>query len=155
VKRTLPVVQPEQKLVECTDCGRCCTYVGISINGPTSARYATDVLWYLYHENTYVYRDGDGEWSLHFESRCKQLGDDLLCRIYADRPHICRGFDHLTCEVNDSADEGTCTFRQPAEFLAWLREKKPKLAAKIEQGFVPKALRAAARRAPRRARRER
>jgi Fe-S oxidoreductase len=41
-------------LVRCTECGRCCTYVGVGINPPTSARHATDVLWYLYHEGVYA-----------------------------------------------------------------------------------------------------
>ncbi len=136
---SLPVLG-HQRAVECTECGRCCTYVGVGVNPPTSARHASDVLWYLYHEGVYVYVDGDGEWSVHFEARCRNLGDDLLCRIYVDRPHICRGFDSRSCEVNDQAP-ASLTFREPAEFLAWLRERRPRLHAKLEQGFVPKALR--------------
>ena len=31
-------------LVACTECAKCCTYVGVGINTPTTARYATDVL---------------------------------------------------------------------------------------------------------------
>ncbi len=145
----LPVLNDHQELrrVECTECGRCCTYLGIGINPPRSARYATDILWYLYHEHVYVYVDGGGEWSVHFEARCRNLGDDLLCRIYAERPHICRGFDNRTCEVNDRA-HASRTFRTPAEFLTWLRERRPKLLAKIESGFVPKPLRQGPRTAP-------
>ena len=138
----LPVVQLERPLVECTDCGRCCTYVGVGINAPDSPRHATDVLWYLYHEGVYVYVDGEGEWSVHFEARCRNLGPDLRCGVYLDRPHICRTFDNRTCEVNDPVHD-TLTFREPAEFLAWLRETKPRLFAKIEKGFVPRALRPA------------
>jgi Fe-S-cluster containining protein len=130
----------EERVVECTECGRCCTYVGIGINPPTSARHATDVLWYLYHEGVYVYVDGAGEWSVHFEARCRNLGDDLLCRIYVDRPHICRGFDSRVCEVNDRA-HASLTFREPPEFLSWLRERRPRLYAKLEHGFVPQPLR--------------
>ena len=136
----LPVIQLERPLVECTECGRCCTYVGVGIHAPRSSRDATDVLWYLYHENVYVYVDGNGEWSVHFEARCRNLGEDLRCGVYAERPHICRGFDNRTCEVNDPAHD-TLTFRQPAEFLSWLRERKPRLYAKIEKTHVPKALR--------------
>jgi Fe-S-cluster containining protein len=136
----LPVLG-EERAVACTECGRCCTYVGIGINPPTSARHATDVLWYLYHEGVYVYVDGEGEWSVHFEARCRNLGDDLLCRIYVDRPHICRGFDSRSCEVNDQ-DHRSLTFREPAQFLAWLLQKRPRLHEKLEHGFVPKSLRA-------------
>jgi Fe-S-cluster containining protein len=134
------VVQKEPEPVECTDCGKCCTYVGVGIETPRRARYATDILWYLYHENVYVYVDGDGEWSVHFEARCRNLGDDLLCRIYEQRPHICRGFDNTTCEVNDHVHD-SLTFHQPAEFLAWLRENRPKVYAKVDKRFLPPALR--------------
>jgi Fe-S-cluster containining protein len=144
----LTVLPEERPLVECTDCGRCCTYVGVGINAPTSPRYATDILWYLYHEKVYVYVDGEGEWSVHFEARCRNLGPDLRCAVYVDRPHICRGFDNRTCEVNDPVHD-SLTFREPAEFLDWLRGRKPRLLARIEKRFVPKALRPRAEATPR------
>jgi len=144
----LTLLVPDRPLVECTECGKCCTYVGVGINAPSRPRYATDVLWYLYHEGVYVYADGQGEWSVHFEARCRNLGPDLLCRVYADRPHICRGFDNRTCEVNDTSHHAL-TFREPGEFLAWLRANKPRVYAKIASGFVPPALRQPASTAPR------
>ena len=136
----LPVVALERPLVQCTECGRCCTYVGVGINPPASPRHATDILWYLYHEGVYVYVDGEGEWSVHFAARCRHLGPDLRCGVYAERPHICRTFDNRTCEVNDPAHE-SLTFREPAEFLEWLRASRPRIYARIEKGFVPRALR--------------
>jgi Fe-S-cluster containining protein len=125
-------------LVPCTECAKCCTYVGVGINTPTTARFATDVLWYLYHESTYVYVDGDGEWSVHFEARCRNLGDDLLCRIYEDRPHVCRSFDNKTCEVNSDQGEAH-TFREPRDFLEWLKTNKPRVYRTIAKKYVPKA----------------
>jgi Fe-S-cluster containining protein len=136
----LPVIRDEPALVECTECAKCCTYVGVGIETPDRARYATDILWYLYHENVYVYVDGEGEWSVHFEARCRNLGDDLLCRIYEQRPHICRGFDNTSCEVNDHVHD-SLTFRHPTEFLDWLRENRPKVYAKVKKRFLPPALR--------------
>jgi hypothetical protein len=140
----LPVVRDEsdRKLVSCTECAKCCTYVGVGINAPASARYATDILWYLYHEKVHVYVDGAGEWSVHFETRCRNLAPDLRCGIYADRPPICRGFDNRTCEVNDPADS-TLTFREPVEFLSWLRKRRPRVYARIDGRFIPEALRRA------------
>ena len=55
----LRMLTPPPALLPCTECGQCCTYVGIGINAPTTPRFATDILWYLYHERLYVYRDGD------------------------------------------------------------------------------------------------
>ncbi len=138
----LSVLRPaQQALVPCTECGRCCTYVGVGINAPTTARLATDVLWYLYHDSVSVYADDDGEWSVLFETRCRNLRDDLRCEIYAERPHICRSFDNRSCEVN-APSERSLTFREPAEFLAWLEAKRPRLHAKLARGFVPGAARA-------------
>ena len=138
----LPVVRDGPGLVECTSCGRCCTYVGIAINPPSRPRWATDVLWYLYHEDVSVYRDGAGEWSVHFETRCRNLGPDLRCGVYRERPHICRGFDNRSCEVNQPA-AGAISFREPRAFLDWLRAERPRVYARIEAGHVPGFLRAA------------
>jgi hypothetical protein len=53
--------------------------------------------------------------------------------------------------VNDPVHD-TLTFREPAEFLDWLRERRPRLYAKIEKGHVPKALRPRPEATPRTAR---
>ena len=126
-------------LVGCLDCARCCTYVGIGIHSPHRPRYATDVLWYLYHAGVYVYRDGDGEWSVHFETRCRNLAPNNMCRIYEKRPHICRDFDNTTCEVNCNEGEAL-TFTEPGAFLEWLRKEKPKVYATVRKNYLPKEL---------------
>ncbi len=126
----LPMAQPDPSPgVACTQCGRCCTYLAVGINAPTTARLATDILWYLYHHGVSVYRDGGGEWSVQFATRCSHLGSDLQCRIYATRPHICRGFDEKTCEVNDPV--GGLLFTRPEEFLEYLAERRPRLHRSI------------------------
>ena len=136
-------------LVECTECARCCTYVAVGINAPTTPRLATDVLWYLYHESVYVYRDDDGEWSVVFETRCRNLGEDRRCGVYAERPHICRGFDNRSCEVNAPSDEAL-TFREPARVPRLARERRGRACTRrIEAGFVPEPLRARPRAQPR------
>jgi uncharacterized protein len=132
----LPVLQAKQPLVPCTQCARCCRYVGVGINAPTTPRLATDVLWYLYHEQVSIYRDEQGEWSVMFETRCRKLRDDLLCGVYEARPHICRSFDNTTCDVN-APGARALTFNEPAEFLEWLRAKRPRVYAKLEGRFTP------------------
>jgi putative zinc- or iron-chelating protein len=137
--KPLPVLPSAgQGLVPCTECGRCCTYVAVGINAPTTPRYATDILWYLYHEAVSVFRDADGEWAVLFETRCRNLQDDLRCAVYAERPHICRAFDNTGCEVN--APGGMQVFRHPAEFLSYLERKRPKLYRTVSRKYVPPAL---------------
>jgi Fe-S-cluster containining protein len=139
VKVPLPMAPAEH--VPCTRCAKCCTYVGVGINAPNSLRYATDVLWYLYHENVSVHLDGDGEWTVIFEARCRNLRDDLLCGVYEQRPHVCRAFDDTSCEVN--APDGGKSFTEPREFLDWLAARKPGLFRRLSEKYVPPGLGAA------------
>jgi Fe-S-cluster containining protein len=144
LKKLLPLrmaepAAPPRVLKICTECGKCCTYVSVGINAPNSVGNATDMLWYLYHENVSLYRDGDGEWSVVFETRCRNLKPDLLCAVYEDRPPICRDFDNTTCEVNDP--EGGLEIRTPEELVAYLRERRPKIFRKIEEKYLPPHLR--------------
>ncbi len=134
MSRPVPLpVRPAPLLVPCTQCARCCTYVAVGIDAPRGLRAATDILWYLYHDQVSVYCDGDGEWSVVFETRCSHLRADLLCGIYDRRPHICRTFDNTTCEVNA---EGGQTFREPAEFVAWLEKHRPAVRRRLAD-FLP------------------
>lgn len=139
-KIPLPMISetPAAPLVPCLECGKCCTYVAVGINAPTTPRTATDILWYLYHQGVSVYRDHDGEWAVMFDARCRHLQDDLLCAVYADRPHICRAFDNTGCEVNSPG--GMTVYRQPAEFLGYLKEKRPKVYEAVAKKYLPKAL---------------
>ena len=132
--RVLPAQKPDPP-VHCVECGRCCTYVAVGINAPRTLRFATDVLWYLYHENVSVHLDADGDWAVVFDSRCRNLQDDLHCAVYEQRPHICRGFDETGCEVNDP-DHRDKVFRAPAEFLEYMREAHPRLHARLLKQFT-------------------
>jgi len=131
----VPLPMAPSILVECTQCAKCCTYVGVGINTPRNVRYATDILWYLYHENVSVHLDGEGDWMVIFESRCKKLQDDLLCGVYENRPVVCREFDNRSCEVN--APGRGQTFTEPRQFLDWLKANKPGLHLRVARKYVP------------------
>ena len=139
MSRSLPVLPTPgaSGLVECTDCAKCCTYVAVGINPPTRARWATDILWYLYHEGVSVYRDGDNEWCVQFEARCRQLAHNRLCKIYPNRPHICRSFDNRSCEVNEPG--GGLLFETPDQFLDYMKRQRPRLYQRIALQHVPPA----------------
>jgi hypothetical protein len=141
VKRPVPLrlAVPEPPLTVCTECGKCCTYVCVGVNPPDSVRRATDMLWYLYHDGVSIYRDGAGEWSVVFETRCRHLRPDLLCAIYEHRPEICRKFDNRSCEVNDPG--GGLSLETPEQFLDYLRVRRPRLLRKIEATYLPPAMR--------------
>jgi hypothetical protein len=133
----LPMIADPPR-VACTSCGKCCTYVSVGINEPKTLRFACDVLWYLYHDGLAVYRDGEGEWSVVIETRCRHLGADLLCAVYEKRPVICREFDDTSCEVN--APGGGLTFDRPEAFLHYLRGWRPALYRRVLKDHVPEPL---------------
>jgi Fe-S-cluster containining protein len=134
----LPVVQdaPKPDRVSCLQCARCCTYVAVGINPPTTPRRATEIIWHLYHQGVSVCRDEAGEWYVQFEARCKNLGEGNLCSVYLNRPHICRAYSDEACEVN-APQAGLIEFKEPGTFLEYLSRKRPKVYRAIESTYVP------------------
>jgi uncharacterized protein len=139
VSRTvsLPIVAGNPR-TECTDCAKCCTYVAAGIEPPDTIVDAGSMLWYLYHPGVSVYHDGNGDWSVVFESRCTHLRKDKLCGIYETRPPICRDFDNTTCDVNEPG-EGL-EFFKPEEFLSWLSVAKPRIFRVFRDKYMHQAL---------------
>ena len=137
-KVNLPVIQeaPVPGHVSCLQCARCCTYVAVGINAPTTPKLATEVLWHLYHQGVSVCRDEAGEWYVQFEARCRNLGEGNLCSVYLNRPHICRAYDDQACEVN-APQKGLIEFKEPKHFLEYLRVKRPKVYKTIAAKYVP------------------
>jgi Fe-S-cluster containining protein len=122
----------------CTECGHCCTYVAVEIDRPSRLKWATQIFWFLSRPGVSVHRDDDDEWLVQFEARCSHLRADLMCDIYPHRPHICREFDEMGCEVNAP---GGRMFHTQEEFMAYLAEARPKVYAKMEAGFLPPEMR--------------
>ncbi len=137
-KLNLPVLQetPAPGHVSCLQCAKCCTYVAVGINAPTTPKLATEVLWHLYHQGVSVCRDEAGEWYVQFEARCRNLGEGNLCAVYLNRPHICRAYDDRVCEVN-APQKGLIEFKDPKHFLEYLSVKRPKVYRAIAAKYVP------------------
>ncbi len=137
----LPVIQdaPPADRVSCLQCAKCCTYVAVGINAPTTPKLATEILWHLYHRGVSVSRDEAGAWYVQFEARCRYLGQGNLCEVYLNRPHICRAYDDQSCEVN-APQAGQIDFTEPTQFLDYLSRKRPKVYRAIEKLHVPPAL---------------
>ncbi len=139
-KVNLPVLAeaPAPSRVSCLQCARCCTYVAVGINAPTTPKLATEILWHLYHQGVTVCRDDAGEWYVQFEARCKNLGPGNMCEVYLNRPHICRAYDDQTCEVN-APQIDLIEFKEPSQFLDYLRAKRPRVFKAIQHKYVPLA----------------
>lgn len=119
----------------CEQCGLCCTYLAIEIDGPTSVKRATELLWYLYHQDVSLYLNDD-DWMIQFETTCRHLTADRRCGVYATRPHICREFSEKECEVN-TGDDGQ-TFYNVASFMEYLKKAKPRIYALVMKDYAPR-----------------
>jgi Fe-S-cluster containining protein len=119
---------------DCSHCGLCCTYLAIEIDGPTTVKRATELLWYLYHEDVSIYVNED-DWMVQFETRCRYLTVDRKCGIYATRPHICREFSEQECEVN-TGDDGH-TFYNATQFMEHLKQTRPRVWTLVNRSFAP------------------
>jgi Fe-S-cluster containining protein len=135
-KLQLPVLaQPKAGgKFDCSQCGLCCTYLAIEIDGPTSVKRATELLWYLYHQDVSLYVNDDS-WMVQFETTCRHLTADRRCGVYATRPHICREFSEQDCEVN-TGDDGQ-TFYTVAAFMDYLKKAKPRIHKLVMKDYAP------------------
>jgi Fe-S-cluster containining protein len=118
----------------CSECGLCCTYLAIEIDGPTTVKRATELLWYLYHQHVSLYLNDDS-WMVQFETTCHHLTEDRKCGIYATRPHICREFSEQECEVN-TGDDGQ-TFYSATTFMEYLKQARPRVYALVMKDYAP------------------
>jgi Fe-S-cluster containining protein len=130
----LPILSETRRQVPCLTCALCCTYVAVEIDGPSSVRAATDILWYLYHGGVSIYVDDDG-WMVQIDTRCRHLGDDNKCGVYETRPIMCRSYDEKSCEVN--ADEVGVTLHSAAEYLEYLKTHHKRIHTLIAKRYVP------------------
>ncbi|MFP4055575.1 MAG: YkgJ family cysteine cluster protein [Candidatus Brocadiia bacterium] len=109
------------KETPCQRCdGKCCRYFALEIDEPTTRRDFDDIRWYLCHEGTRVFVE-DGDWYLEIQSRCRHLGPDNRCRIYARRPAVCREHSTENCEGNSLEfdwDLEFCTDEDVARYMA-------------------------------------
>lgn len=89
----------EQQQNVCThECrARCCRYITTSIDAPRAANDWDEIRWWLAHAGTSVTKDNDG-WMLQVQTPCRYLGEDLRCRIYADRMIACAEHSSDDCE---------------------------------------------------------
>jgi Fe-S-cluster containining protein len=122
----LPLIQKDATH-PCFNCARCCTYVAVEIDGPTTPREYDYIVWYLSHPDVSVFVDWNGDWFVKFETRCRNLTAQGLCAIYETRPVLCRDFDWRDCEMH--VPEGPTDkwlFEDAESFLAWLEKQRPK-----------------------------
>jgi hypothetical protein len=135
--KTPPGAAPEPALLPlvkqsdhpCHGCAKCCLYVAIEIDSPTSL---TEYDW-------------EGQWYVKFDTRCMNLTPNGLCGIYERRPAICKDFDWRECENHMTPEEGPpdkWLWETADAFLAWFEKQRPK-AFRRYRAYMKKKHRAA------------
>ncbi len=110
----------------CDRCeARCCRYFALEIDRPVTPEDHEKVRWYLVHEGTSVWVD-EGRWFLEMRNACRHLGADSACRIYENRPRICREYGAPPspdrCEFFEEDLAFDLRFDDAEAFDAWSRE---------------------------------
>lgn len=80
--------------------GKCCRYFSLPIDEPTTWDDFDSIRWYLAHGQTMIYVD-KAQWYLLVMSRCKYLSSEDRCKIYLNRPKICREYTTNDCEYDN------------------------------------------------------
>ena len=109
----------------CTECGgRCCKYVAIGMDKPSTKKDYDNIRWYLLHENINVFIDHDGNWFTEFRTDCSVQNSNHGCNIYVQRPEICKGHGNAEgeCEFYDYPYKEY--FSVEKDFLNYLKKKK-------------------------------
>jgi uncharacterized protein len=85
----------------CAHCNaRCCRYFALPIDTPETWAEFDYIRWFLMHDRAAMFCE-DGDWYLLVNTPCRHLGDDNLCRNYANRPRVCRDYKTVNCEYED------------------------------------------------------
>ena len=109
----------------CTGCTRCCETVSIEIDAPRSPWEYDQWIWVLHHRTLELYVEKPERWLLHIEAPCEQLDARGRCRIYEDRPVLCREYDPRGCERRAPLSDVAAWFKTAADMERWLQEKRP------------------------------
>lgn len=136
---SLPTIEkaPDPSEV-CPPCGKCCRYVAVGVDPPTSVGRVSTLLWILYHRGLSVYESHEGDWFLLVPALCEHLRPDGLCGVYESRPLICRDYEVDGCEGTSAEPAEKTRFDDGAALLRWLKERKKALWARCEAaGIVP------------------
>ncbi|MDH5542513.1 MAG: YkgJ family cysteine cluster protein [Nitrospinota bacterium] len=116
---------------DCSKCDKCCTYLNITVDKPTSVKDVKNLLWYVYHENCDLNLDEDGGWSVVFHNRCDMLDRHGLCSVYERRPSICSQFSSNNCHGLDFGNSVKEFFPTGKKLISYFSRKRGALFKKF------------------------
>lgn len=116
-------VPPEVNKDLCEGCTICCEHVALEIDEPEDKEDFETIMWYVMHENVWVYiADEDEGWYLEFKARCRSLDGKGLCKVHRKRPAICREYSQDSCEKHSEGSPYKVLFKEPEQVVEWVRK---------------------------------
>ena len=107
----------------CGKCTKCCEYINIPLDMPTTEEEFDNILWYLLHKNVYVWIGKQNKWYVRFNTPCRPLKKGR-CEEYSARPMLCREYCQKICEKHRPAKDEKRAFHTREELLAYLKKKR-------------------------------
>lgn len=109
---------------DCEGCAKCCYNVIVEFDKPSSKEDFDEIKWKVSHENVQVYIDDDNSWNVEFITKCKELDEKGLCKIYDKRPRICRDHEPDNCIENGEGDYFKRMFKTIQDVEDFMNERK-------------------------------
>jgi Fe-S-cluster containining protein len=121
---------PDELAARCQrECqARCCRYITVQIDAPKNGRDLDEISWWLAHREVSVYVESR-RWHLEVRTPCRNLSDENLCVIYADRPDVCRSYKTEACEY-PARPHHTLQFDGRDDFEYWREGQRKRRNAK-------------------------
>ena len=107
----------------CAGCFLCCTYVTIEIDDPKTVEDIDALFWYIDHGLT-VFIDHENDWLVEVRRKCDYLTPEGLCKIYEDRPIVCRDHEPDDCEKHGEGDVHKHLFANRKMLCDFLKKKE-------------------------------
>jgi Fe-S-cluster containining protein len=99
----------------------CCRYIVKKIEPPRTRLDWDELYWFLCHDKVSVYIE-ERKWYLLVNVPCMHLTRNSRCRVYPNRPDVCRMHEAENCEYTGELDFQV--FMERPEDLIRLMEKR-------------------------------
>ncbi len=108
----------------CEGCTICCEHITVEIDKPKTREEILKLVDYLRYKDILIFIEDGGEWNIEFKTICRQLNEKGLCKIYKNRPKICRDYHHDKCERYGEGEFYKHIFRNEKELLDFIKKNK-------------------------------
>jgi Fe-S-cluster containining protein len=118
------MAEDADQVVSCPEACRaiCCRYIVKKISPPRTRLDWDELYWFLCHDKVAVYVE-ERRWYLLVNVPCVHLTRASRCRVYAERPDVCRIHSAENCEYSGEVDFQEFLER-PQDLIRLMKKRK-------------------------------